>query len=99
MRSEVMAGNLTNGTPGTPAPFQLSFPLPNAPQTKIHLHLTNQKHALLIFLTTTGDAGAGPSTLGSFVYSIPNVGLPYIASSMKSSLIQSKSGLTLLQSH
>jgi hypothetical protein len=68
-----MAGNSTNGILGSSAPIQISFPLPNAPQTRVHLHLTNQKHALLIFLTTTGDAGAGPSTLGSFVYSIPNV--------------------------
>ena len=55
-------------------PVQLSFPLPKAPETKIHLHLTIQSTSILLFLTTAinGDTSA-TAPLGSFVYALPDV--------------------------
>ena len=54
----------------------LSFPLPNAPETKIHLRLTINAASLLLFLTTVygGDAPTA-APLGSFVYALPDVSL------------------------
>ncbi|TVY82501.1 hypothetical protein LSUE1_G002472 [Lachnellula suecica] len=53
-------------------PIEISFPLPKAPDTRIHLSLTIQATSLLLFLTTAlnGDTSAVP--LGSFVYAIPD---------------------------
>jgi hypothetical protein len=58
-------------------PIQLSFPMPKAPETSIHLHLTVNKISLLLFLTTAlnGDTSAAPP-LGSFVYALPDVREP-----------------------
>lgn len=54
-------------------PLELSFPLPHAPQTSIHLHLTNHRTSLLVFLTTSSaDAAVATAALGSFVYAMPN---------------------------
>ncbi len=55
-------------------PIQLSFPLPRAPKTKIHLYLTINTTSLVLFLTTVygGDIPAGVP-LGSFVYALPDV--------------------------
>jgi hypothetical protein len=66
--------------PGTAAlepsvkPIELSFPLPKAPETKIHLQLTINTTSLLLFLTTVygGDIPTG-APLGSFVYALPDV--------------------------
>ena len=33
-------------------PIELSFPLPKAPETRIHLQLTIQTTSILLFLTT-----------------------------------------------
>ncbi len=57
-------------------PIELSFPLPRAPDTRIHLRLTVQTTSLLLFLTTAldGDASSVPP-LGSFVYALPDVSL------------------------
>ena len=55
-------------------PVQLSFPLPKAPETKVHVHLTVNSTSLLLFLTTI--SGGNPSSgaaLGSFVYALPDV--------------------------
>ncbi|KAG9239210.1 hypothetical protein BJ875DRAFT_219701 [Amylocarpus encephaloides] len=54
-------------------PVDLSFPLPKAPDTKVHLRLTIQSTSLLLFLTTTskGDTSA-LIPLGSFVNAIPD---------------------------
>jgi hypothetical protein len=55
-------------------PIELSFPLPKAPETKIHVHLTVNTTSIVLFLTTVygGDIPAG-SPLGSFVYALPDV--------------------------
>ncbi|KAI9873396.1 MAG: hypothetical protein M1830_000464 [Pleopsidium flavum] len=56
-------------------PLQLSLRLPESPQTTIHIHLTILTTTLLLFLTTTSptSASAGAlSSLGSFVYAMPD---------------------------
>jgi hypothetical protein len=55
------------------APLEVSFPLPKAPHTKIHLQLTNNGPNLLLFLTTATAESASTTPLGSFVYAMPNV--------------------------
>src|SRR5881394_2882060 len=59
-------------------PVELSFPLPKAHQTNVHLHITIQTHVILIFLTTTtnGDTST-PASLGSFIYALPDVFFSY----------------------
>ncbi|PSS18664.1 hypothetical protein M430DRAFT_102397 [Amorphotheca resinae ATCC 22711] len=54
-------------------PIELSFPLPKAPETRIHLYLTIQATSLLLFLTTAlnGDTSTA-APLGSFVYALPD---------------------------
>jgi hypothetical protein len=60
-------------------PIELSFPLPKAPETKIHLQLTINSTSLLLFLTTVygGDVPTG-APLGSFVYALPDVSGVYL---------------------
>jgi hypothetical protein len=53
-------------------PIEIAFPLPNAPRTKVHLSVTKHLHAIIIFVSTGGEAS---TRLGSFVYAIPNVSL------------------------
>lgn len=55
-------------------PIELSFPLPKAPETKIHVHLTINTTSMVVFLTTVygGDIPPG-APLGSFVYALPDV--------------------------
>lgn len=60
-------------------PLQISFPLPNTPNTKVHLSLSRLSHAILLFLTTSSSSSAGTTPLGSFVYAIPNVRLPLLS--------------------
>lgn len=64
------------GTAADPStrPLELSFPLPKAPETRIHLRMTIQATSILLFLTTAlnGDLSMAPP-LGSFVYAIPDV--------------------------
>ena len=52
---------LANGTDPTGASaIQLSMALPNAPGSRIHMHLTILATSILLFLTsTTGDSAAG----------------------------------------
>jgi hypothetical protein len=52
---------------------QFSFPLPNAPQSRVFVHVTVYQQALLIFLSSSSEGAAAPSNLGSFVYAMPNV--------------------------
>jgi len=60
-------------------PIELSFPLPKAPETKIHLHLTINTTSIILFVTTVygGDLPTG-APLGSFVYALPDVSGTYI---------------------
>jgi hypothetical protein len=62
-------------------PIELSFPLPKAPETKIHVHLTINTTSIVLFLATVygGDVPTGAS-LGSFVYALPDVSGVYIFS-------------------
>jgi hypothetical protein len=55
-------------------PVELSLPLPRAPGTRIHVHLSVSTVSLLIFLTTisSGDTSV-TAPLGSFVYALPDV--------------------------
>jgi hypothetical protein len=52
---------------------QFSFPLPNAPQSCVFLHVTVYSKTLMIFLSASSEGAAAPSNLGSFVYAMPNV--------------------------
>jgi hypothetical protein len=55
---------------------ELSFQLPKAPETKIHLQLTINATSLLLFLTTVYGVDAPKAApLGSFVYALPDVSL------------------------
>ncbi|KAF2816582.1 uncharacterized protein BDZ99DRAFT_458436 [Mytilinidion resinicola] len=70
-----MASTLQSGPTApseTPNTHELSFPLPRAPQSHIHLHLTNHTTSLLLFLTSSGESASTLSSLGSFVYAMPN---------------------------
>jgi hypothetical protein len=60
-------------------PIELSFPLPKAPETKIHVHLTINSTSILLFLTTVYGGGfPTEAPLGSFVYALPDVSGIYI---------------------
>ena len=69
-----MANANSGGVEPTAKPIELSFPLPKAPETKIHLQLTIQTTSLLLFLTTAmkGETSTA-APLGSFVYALPDV--------------------------
>ncbi|KAF1835835.1 hypothetical protein BDW02DRAFT_522303 [Decorospora gaudefroyi] len=67
-----MATAATNGD-ALHAPIQVSFPLPKAPNTNMHLQLTNNGPNLLLFLTSSaGSDSTSSAPLGSFVYAMPN---------------------------
>ncbi|KAL5116092.1 hypothetical protein ACEQ8H_005988 [Pleosporales sp. CAS-2024a] len=70
-----MAATLANGD-APHAPVEVSFPLPRAPHTNIHLQLTNNGPNLLLFLTSAALDSASASPLGSFVYAMPNRASP-----------------------
>ncbi|KAH7360748.1 hypothetical protein BKA65DRAFT_547461 [Rhexocercosporidium sp. MPI-PUGE-AT-0058] len=53
-------------------PTQLSFPLPKAPDTRIHIQLTIQATSILLFLTTAMNGDTSTVPLGSFVYALPD---------------------------
>ncbi|KAI1329003.1 hypothetical protein F5Y16DRAFT_131111 [Xylariaceae sp. FL0255] len=56
-----------------PEPIQVSFPLPRGMETRIHMRLTVQSKAILLFLTTvTAEDSGKPAPMGSFVYSLPD---------------------------
>jgi hypothetical protein len=59
-------------------PVELSFPLPKAPETRIHVHLTVNATSIVLFLTTVyeGNIPSG-APLGSFVYALPDVSRAY----------------------
>jgi len=67
-----MALTIPNGTAQV-KPIEVSFPLPRAPQTSVHLQLTNTRTSLLAFLTTTTGESSAVAPLGSFVYAMPSV--------------------------
>lgn len=68
-----MPSNLVNGDLGVATKTtQLSFPLPLAPQTRVHIHLTIYTTSLLLFLTTSSPESNPTAPLGSFVYAMPN---------------------------
>ncbi|KAI1180832.1 hypothetical protein F4777DRAFT_174383 [Nemania sp. FL0916] len=59
----------------TPAsePIQVSFPLPRGMDTKIHMRLTVQSKAILLFVTTVAAEDMDkPAPMGSFVYALPD---------------------------
>lgn len=69
-------------------PLEISFPLPKAPHSILHGHLTFSPAFTMVHLTTSELGESGPSTapLGSFVYAMPDVshllccrvlGIPY----------------------
>ncbi|RDW71146.1 hypothetical protein BP6252_07709 [Coleophoma cylindrospora] len=64
-----------SGTIDAPSvlPISLSFPLPKAPETRLHLQLTIHQTSILLFLTTSlsGDLST-TAPLGSFVYALPD---------------------------
>jgi len=72
-----MPSYLPNGTHApvsSSKPIQLALPLPHAPHSLIHIHLTILKNSLLLFLTTSStDSGSTLAAMGSLVYAMPNV--------------------------
>ncbi|KAI0552237.1 hypothetical protein F4679DRAFT_536474 [Xylaria curta] len=57
----------------TSDPIQVSFPLPRGIDTKIHMRLTIQSKAILLFVTTVAaDELDKPAPMGSFVYALPD---------------------------
>ena len=56
-------------------PMELSFPLPKAPHTMLHAHLTFLTTSTILFLTTAtvGEATSSLAPMGSFVYAMPDV--------------------------
>lgn len=69
---DTMAATLSNGD-ASHAPIEVSFPLPRAPHTNIHVQLTDNGPNLLLFLTSASPESPSSSPLGSFVYAMPNV--------------------------
>lgn len=71
--------NLSPPTPPSPTlhPTHLAIPLPFSPHTTLHLQITRLETSNLIFLTSTDPSTSGSlSSLGSFVYAMPNVRFP-----------------------
>lgn len=58
----------------TSEPVQVSFPLPRGMDTKIHMRLTVQSKAILLFVTTVAAEDSDkPAPMGAFVYALPDV--------------------------
>ncbi|KAI0490379.1 hypothetical protein F4859DRAFT_6851 [Xylaria cf. heliscus] len=54
-------------------PIQVSFPLPRGIDTKIHMRLTIQSKAIVLFVTTVAAEDSDkPAPMGSFVYALPD---------------------------
>ncbi|KAL6707508.1 hypothetical protein ACN47E_004078 [Coniothyrium glycines] len=70
-----MATTRTNGDVSH-NPKEVSFPLPRAPHTNIHIQLTNNGPNLVLFLTSATPESASSALLGSFVYAMPDRALP-----------------------
>ena len=52
----------------------LAFVLPASPETKVHLFYTQYQSANVLLLSVSGPATASnATTLGSFVYALPDV--------------------------
>ena len=55
-------------------PKKLTIPLPLAPHTNLHIQITHEGSSTLAFITSTEASYNGSlSSLGSFVYAMPNV--------------------------
>lgn len=56
-------------------PRELSFPLPKALHTTVHVHLTVLETCVMVFVTasTPGDTLGLTKPMGSFVYAMPDV--------------------------
>jgi len=64
-------------------PVQVSFPLPRGMNTKIHMRMTIQSKAILLFLTTvTAEDSDKPASMGAFVYALPDVSFPPVPSAI-----------------
>lgn len=78
METEITGNSvpLLQSTSPSVKPIEISFPLPRTPHTNVHIHLTAMATSTMVFLSTTnaGDAGSSVKPMGSFVYSMPDVG-------------------------
>jgi hypothetical protein len=63
---------LTNGNAST-STISVSFPLPRAPQTNVHVQLHDNGPNILLFLATSTPESSTIAPLGSLVYAMPNV--------------------------
>ena len=55
-------------------PKQITIPLPLSPHVDLHIQITHDGTSILAFITTTESSNAvALSSLGSFVYAMPNV--------------------------
>ncbi|KAF2864917.1 hypothetical protein BDV95DRAFT_632590 [Massariosphaeria phaeospora] len=70
-----MASTLPNGA-AAHSPIEVSFPLPRAPQTNIHIQLRDNTTSILLLLTTSAAESSSSTPLGSFVYAMPNKSSP-----------------------
>ena len=67
-------GTVANGTHATNKPVELAISLPHSPGTRIHIHLTVSEFTVMLFVTSASiDGGQAGSTMGSFVYAMPDV--------------------------
>ena len=69
-----------NDSSSVNGPQSIAVPIPNLSHVTLHLQATRFETSNMIFLTTAdmSSAGTSSSTLGSFVYSMPNVRPPRI---------------------
>ncbi|KAE8146918.1 hypothetical protein BDV25DRAFT_43754 [Aspergillus avenaceus] len=55
-------------------PHEMSFPLPKAPHTTAHVHLTLKGTCTMVFLATStlGESAGSVKPMGSFIYAMPD---------------------------
>ena len=75
MTTGLHAMMLTNGTSPSAKPIELAIPLPHAPGSRIHMHLTILTTTIVLFVTSSGldSSSASPASMGSLVYAMPDV--------------------------
>ncbi|KAL3482026.1 hypothetical protein BJX99DRAFT_253147 [Aspergillus californicus] len=68
---------MATATPSSRA-TELSFPLPKALHTTVHIHLTIQETCSMVFLatSTTGESTGSLKPMGSFIYAMPDRASP-----------------------
>lgn len=82
------------------APIELAFPLPKAPQSKIHMRLIISPTSILLLLTTVHQGETAKPALGSFVYALPDVRTSLIClMAITNASPENQSGADLVHEH